>query len=56
MGQQELCRNDDVVEDSEVTAEAVAGAELRQGQMHLVHTETQKRETSVIEDRAFSGV
>lgn len=45
VGQQELCRDDDVVEDGEVTAEAVAGAQLGQRQVHLVHTETQKRET-----------
>lgn len=43
MGQQELWRDDDVVEDVEVTAEAVAGAQLRQRQVHLVHTE--ERET-----------
>lgn len=52
MGQQELCRDNDVVEDLEVTAEAVAGAELRQRQMHLVHTEIQRRETAAIEDAA----
>lgn len=44
MGQQELRRDDDVVEDGEVTAEAVAGAELRQRQVHLVHAATQRRE------------
>lgn len=53
MGQQELCRDDDVVEDVEVTAEAVAGAQLRQRQVHLVHTETQRRETRVMEDKVF---
>lgn len=53
MGQQELCRDDGVVEDVEVTAEVVAGAQLRQRQMHLVHTETQKRETRAMEDKVF---
>lgn len=38
LGQEKLGRDDDVLEDGEVTAEAVAGAELRQHQVHLVHT------------------
>lgn len=37
VGKEELCGNDDVVEDHKFTAEAVGGAELRQHQMHLVH-------------------
>lgn len=39
---EELCRNHDVVEDCEVTAEAVGGADLCQHQMHLVHTRRQR--------------
>ena len=44
MGNEELCGNDNVVEDNKVTAEAVGGAELCQHQMHLVHTSRRWRE------------
>lgn len=39
MRKEELGGNYDVVEDNKVTAETVGGAQLCQGQMHLVHTE-----------------
>lgn len=38
MRKEELCRDDDVVEDNKVTAKTVGGAELCQHQMHLVNT------------------
>lgn len=44
MGKEELCGNDDVVKDNQVTAEAVGGAELCQHQMHLVHARRRGRE------------
>ena len=44
MGNEELCGNDDVVEDNKVTAEAVGGAQLCQHQMHLVHTRRRKKD------------
>lgn len=43
MREEELCRDDDVVEDDKVTAETVGGAELRQHQMHLVNTRRQRK-------------
>lgn len=55
VGQQELRRDDDVVEDGEVTAEAVAGAELRQRQVHLVHAAPQRREREKDMDRQRGG-
>lgn len=56
MGQQELRRDDDVVEDGEVTAEAVAGAELGQRQVHLVQAATQRREREKDTDRQRGGL
>lgn len=40
--QEELCWNDNVVEDDQLSAETVGGAELRQLQMQLVHTRRQR--------------
>ena len=50
MREEELCGVDDVVRDDEVTAEVVGRAQLRQGQMHLVHAEMD-RETKVETER-----
>lgn len=38
MRKEELCGNNDVIEDSKVTGETVGGAKLCQHQMHLVDT------------------
>ncbi len=53
MRKEELCGNDDVVEDNKVTAEAVGGAELRQHQMHLVHTRRRGRKRERREDASL---
>ena len=38
MTEKKLCRDDDVIEDRNVIGVTIAGAELRQYHMHLVHT------------------
>lgn len=45
MREEKLCRDDDVIEDSEVAAEAVAAAQLCQRQVHLVHARRCGRKT-----------
>lgn len=41
---EELCRDDDVVENNKVTAKTVAGAELCQHQVQLVHAGKRRQE------------
>lgn len=45
MREEKLRRDDDVIEDSEVAAEAVAAAQLCQRQVHLVHAGRRGRKT-----------
>lgn len=51
MRNKKLSGNNDVVKDNKVTAETVGGAELCQGQMHLVHTMRRGRKTEQGEGR-----